>query len=564
MRECRFADYCQVFWHSSERDQMVSKTTRFERLLEVVRDALVGMDQEGVIRFVNRQTESLFGYDRTDLIGQPIETLVPEYLWQIFRQHREDYFTDPRTQSSGLDLELSGQHRDGTDFPVNISMSQIDTGDVLLVVTAVRDVTRQRQAVKNAELIAAVVEYSDDAIVGSTLKGVITSWNPAAERMYGYSSKEIIGRSGRVLAAPDRADQMDAVLGRTKAGEVVEHLELNHVRKDGTVFPASVTVAPIRDEDGVIVGSSAVARDVTEQRRAFETAQRMTAIVESSDDAIISGSLDGRVTSWNPAAERLYGYSAEEIVGKSAEFLTPEDRTGEIKAVLAKIKNGQHIEHLETKRVRKDGTVFPVSLTVSPVRNADGQVAGTSVIHRDLTQNWQTFESARAMIETSLDSFVVISPEGKITDANEATVRLTGVAHDKLIGTTFSDYFTDPQKAAEIYQLVFTESRAVEYPLTLRHRDETLTEVLYNASVYRDASGTVLGVFAAARDVTKRIMAQREAAHQQAIELDRLAELEHFHRLIVGRELKMIELKNEIEYLKKLRPAHAEEPKDKH
>ena len=244
---------------------MPSKTTRFEKLLEAVPDALVGMDQEGVIRFVNRQTESLFGYDREDLIGQPIETLVPEYLWQIYRQHREDYFADPRTRSSGLDLELSGRHRDGTDFPVNISMSQIDTGDVLLVVTAVRDVTRQRQAVKNAELIAAVVEYSDDAIVGSTLKGVITSWNPAAERMYGYSSKEIIGRSGRVLAAPDRADQMDAVLGRTKAGEVVEHLELNHVRKDGTVFPASVTVAPIRDEDGVIVGSSAVARDVTGQ-----------------------------------------------------------------------------------------------------------------------------------------------------------------------------------------------------------------------------------------------------------------------------------------------------------
>jgi hypothetical protein len=105
----------------------------------------------------------------------------------------------------------------------------------------------------------------------------------------------------------------------------------------------------------------------------------------------------------------------------------------------------------------------------------------------------------------------------------------------------------------------------VEYPLTLRHRggDETLTEVLYNASVYRDASGKVLGVFAAARDVTKRIMAQREAAHQQAIELDRLAELEHFHRLTVGRELRMIELKKEIEYLRKLLPAPAEEPKAK-
>jgi PAS domain S-box-containing protein len=244
---------------------MTSKMTKFESLLQAVPDALVGMDQKGVIRFVNSQTESLFGYDRDDMIGQPIETLVPESLWQIYTEHREDYFADPRTRSSGIDLELTGLHRDGTGFPVNISLSHIDTGDVLLVITAVRDVISQKEAVEAAQLTASVVAYSDDAIVGSNLEGLITSWNPAAERMYGYSSKEIIGRSGRILAYPGRADQMYAVLARIKAGEVVKHLEINHLRKDGTVFPVSVTVAPIRDEGGVIVGSSAVARDMTEQ-----------------------------------------------------------------------------------------------------------------------------------------------------------------------------------------------------------------------------------------------------------------------------------------------------------
>jgi len=365
---------------------MPSKPTRFESLLEPVPDALVGMDQKGLIRFVNYQAETLFGYDRSDLIGQPVETLVPECLWQIYQEHREDYFADPRTRSSGLDLQLTGRHRGGTDFPVNISMSQIDTGDVLLVITAVRDVARQKQAVQDAQLISAVVRYSDDAIVGSTLEGLITSWNPAAERMYGYSGKEILGRSGRILACPGRADQMYAVLARIKAGEVVEHVEVNHLRKDGTVFAVSVAVAPVRDDNGTIVGSSAVARDVTEQRRAFETAQHLAAIIENSDDAIVSGSLDGRITSWNSAAERLYGYSAEEIVGKPADFLIPEDDTEEIKTVLAKIKDGQHVERLEAKRVRKDGTVFPVSLTVSPVRDSHGAVVGISVIHRDLTE----------------------------------------------------------------------------------------------------------------------------------------------------------------------------------
>ena len=166
-----------------------------------------------------------------------------------------------------------------------------------------------------------------------------------------------------------------------------------------------------------------------------------------------------------------------------------------------------------------------------------------------------------------MDSMVSISPEGKITDANEATVRFTGVPRARLIGTSFSDCFTDPGRAEQVYQSVFEAGSVSDYPLTLRHHDElaTNTEVLYNASVYRDASDRVLGVFAAARDVTKQVQAQREARRQQAMELERLAELERFQRLTVGRELKMIELKKQIEYLRKSgSEATRGEPDDQH
>src|SRR5665648_715998 len=374
----------QVLRESSRgKKQMSSNTTRFESLLEAVPDALVGMDQKGVIQFVNRQTESLFGYDRDDLIGRPVETLVPEPLWQIYAQHKEDYFADPRTRSSGLDVELSGRHQDGSEFPINISLSHIDTGDVLLVITAAGDVARHKQAVKNAQLIAAIVQYSDDAIIGATLAGTITSWNPAAERMYGYSATEIVGSSARLLTTAARTGDIDVLLARIKNGEAVDHFEATLVRKDGTLVPVSLTVAPIRDEDGAVVGASGVHRDVTEQRQAFETAQRMAAIVESSEDAIIGETLKGVITSWNPAADRMYGYSGEEIVGKPIDLLIPEDRTGEIEAILAKISAGRPVEHLETIRVRRDGTVFPVSLTVSPIRDAEGTIIGTSVNYRD-------------------------------------------------------------------------------------------------------------------------------------------------------------------------------------
>jgi PAS domain S-box-containing protein len=479
-----------------------------------VPDALVGMDQTGVIRFVNGQTESLFGYDRDDLIGQPIETLVPESLWQIYTEHREDYFADPRTRSSGIDLVLTGRHRDGSDFTVNITLSHIDTGDVLLVITAVRDVISQKEAVEAAQLTASVVAYSNDAIIGTTLEGMITSWNPAAERMYGYSMREMIGRSGTILAPPYRAREMHAVLARTKAGEVVEHLEVNHVRKDGTVFPVSITVGPIRDDDGVIVGSSAVARDVSEQRRAFEAAQRMAAIVESTDDVMLSGSLDGTITSWNPAAERLYGYSSQEIVGKSINLLIPEDRRGEIKLILAKIEAGRHVEHLETIRVRKDGKALPVSLTISPIRDSDGTVVGTSAIHHYMTEHEHAAQYARGLIEASLDPLMTIDADGKIDDVNEATVKVTGVSRDKLIGTDFSLYFTEPDKANEGYQQVFQQGSVTDYPLTARHQDGTLTDLLCNASVYRDTSGNVLGILATGHVVTKQMLRQREIPQQ--------------------------------------------------
>jgi PAS domain S-box-containing protein len=158
---------------------------------------------------------------------------------------------------------------------------------------------------------------------------------------------------------------------------------------------------------------------------------------------------------------------------------------------------------------------------------------------------------SRSLIEASLDPLVTISPEGKITDVNEATIKVTGVPRETLLGTDFSKYFTAPEEAREGYQRVFAKGFVTNYPLTIRHEDGRLTDVLYNASVYKDAGDNVLGVFAAARDTTAQKRAEAEIAGQRGRELDRLAELERFQTLTVGRELKMIELKKEIQELKR-------------
>ena len=183
------------------------------------------------------------------------------------------------------------------------------------------------------------------------------------------------------------------------------------------MVPVSVNSAPIYDEDGTIVGVSAAHRDVTQQRQAFEAAQYLAAIVESSDDAIFRRDLEGIITSWNPGAEKLFGYSRAEVVGTSADFLIPKDRRAEVKPVLAWIGTGHSVEHLETTRVRKDGTWAAVSVSVSPVCDADGAVAGVSVICRDVTQQREAFAAAQRMasiVQSSDDAIISGSPDGII------------------------------------------------------------------------------------------------------------------------------------------------------
>lgn len=283
----------------------------------------------------------------------------------------------------------------------------------------------------------------------------------------------------------------------------------------------------------------------------------LACIVDSSDDAIVSKTLDGTITSWNRAAELIYGYAADEIIGRSFSVLIAPDRPDELRQILGRIRAGERVEHFETVRVRKDGRSIAVSLTVSPIQDAQGNILGASSIARDITDRQRADERlkaaseyVRSLLEASLDPLVTISPAGKITDVNEATVKVTGVLRERLVGTDFSDYFTDPEKAREGYEQVFSRGFVTDYPLTIRHRSGALTDVLYNASVYQDRRGNVLGVFAAARDVTTQKRAA-EVAAQRAKELERLAELERFQSLTVGRELRMVELKKENEELRK-------------
>jgi len=246
-----------------------------------------------------------------------------------------------------------------------------------------------------SSLLAAIVDSSDDVIISKNLDGIITSWNPAAQRVLGYSAGEAIGSHITLIIPKDRLPEEKSIIARVRRGERLEHFDTVRQRKDGTLIDLSLTISPVRDSSGRIVGASKVAREITDRKRAERSTALLAAIVDSSDDAIVSKTLDGIVTSWNKSAERMFGYRPEEVIGKHITLIIPRDRLDEEASIIERLRRGERIEHFRTVRRRKDGQLVDVSLTISPVRDSAGNIVGASKVARDITAQVRADERLR-------------------------------------------------------------------------------------------------------------------------------------------------------------------------
>ena len=405
------------------------------------------------------------------------------------------------------------------------------------------------------DFITNILESSTEySVIAKDLEGRILLWNEGARRLYGYEPDEVVGKANSSMLHVTADVQsgkprqiMEAALNQGKWEGTI-----NRRRKNGEQFTARLVMTPRLDAVGTPVGFLLMSKDITNEIR---MAQYARSLIEASLDPLVTISPDGKITDVNEATIKVTGVLREELVGTDfSNYFTEPDKAREgYRQVFAK---GSVTDYPLTIR-HVDGRLLDVLYNASVYRDENNNVLGVFAAARDVTAQKQASQYARSLIEASLDPLVTISPDGKITDVNEATAKVTGVPREKLIGTDFSNYFTEPEKAREGYRQVFAKGSVTDYPLNIRHVDGRLTDVLYNASVYRDAQGKVLGVFAAARDVTAQKSAEAQVAEQRAKELERLAELERFQKLTVGRELRMIELKKEIEDLKKMVPAEA-------
>jgi len=242
-----------------------------------------------------------------------------------------------------------------------------------------------QRADEKSAVLSSIVASSDDAIISKDLNGIVTSWNSSAQRIFGYSPEEIIGTPILRLIPPERQHEETMILAQLKSGIRVDHFETQRLGKDGSLIDVSLTISPVYDASGVVIGISKIARDLTFNRKAEVDARRLIAIIESSDDAIISKDLNSMVTSWNASAERIFGYTASEMIGESILKIIPQERLEEEPKILAQLRQGIRVDHFETQRLKKDGTLVSVSLTISPIKNRAGEVIGVSKIARDIT-----------------------------------------------------------------------------------------------------------------------------------------------------------------------------------
>jgi two-component system cell cycle sensor histidine kinase/response regulator CckA len=274
--------------------------------------------------------------------------------------------------------------------------------------------------------LAAIIESSTDAIISKNLDGIVLTWNPASERIFGYSAEEMIGSSIYKLIPPQFYHEEQDVLERIRRGERVAHFETTRRRKDGSLFPVDLTVSPVRDGSGTVVGASSIKRDISDRKTAESTSARLAAIVASSEDAIISKTLDGTVLDWNAAAERMYGFSRAEMVGGSIYQLVPDELRSEEQSILERVAGGEHVAHYETVRRRRDGRRISVALTLSPVHAADGTIVAASSIQRDITERKQAEEALR---QASKMEAIGALAGGLAHDFNNQLYAVSGFAH---------------------------------------------------------------------------------------------------------------------------------------
>ena len=389
-------------------------------------------------------------------------------------------------------------------------------GQPLYVLGIMLDITARKEAEEIQSRLVALADASSDAIIGATLDGTITSWTTGAERLYGYTAEEALGQILPLVSdVSGTVEEVRTLRAALVRGETISDFEMVHRRKDGRPVPLSLSLAPMRDTAGAIIGMAMIARDITARKQADEALRFLGAIVASSDDAIIGKTLDGIIVSWNGGAEAIYGYTAAEVMGRSIALLVPPDRPDELPWILERLRAGESIARYETQRRCKDGRQIDVSLTISPIRDEQGQITGASTIARDITaaRRAELTRQFQAHLLNSVGQGVIaVDREEKITFWNHAAEVLFGWSAAEVLGHPIVAVAAAPSGRATAAEIGPHASSGQTWSgeVLSQRRDGTTFPTLVTVSPVYDETGALIGSVAVSTDITAQKAAEEQ------------------------------------------------------
>lgn len=399
---------------------LLDSAERLRAILETAVEAIITIDERGVIESVNRAAETIFGYRAEELIGRNVKVLMPA----PFREQHDGYLANYRDTGHakiiGVGREVVAQRKDGTTFPIDLSVSEVRLTNRRMFTGFIRDITERKKAENSLLYHSRLVASSDDAIIGKTLDSIITSWNHGAERIFGFTAAEAIGQPITIIIPEDRLAEEPAIMARIKRGESLDHFETVRKRKDNRHIEVSVTISPIHDATGAIIGVSKLARDITNQKRAEaalkEASEQRRLALEVADLGTWDYHFDTGKVYWDERCRNMWGiYEGGQIDYAGAiSRIHPDDRAGVDQAVnqaLAGVDDGAY--HREFRAVWPDGSVHWITshgrvfftgegANRIPVRfiGANQDVTGRKRAEEQLAQFTQTLAEKNKELET--------------------------------------------------------------------------------------------------------------------------------------------------------------------
>ena len=375
----------------------------------------------------------------------------------------------------------------------------------------VTSLTNEPNGLRALRRLAAIVSGSQDAILAKDLDGVITDWNPAAERLFGHTAEEAIGRPvWAIIIPPERAEEERVLLRRALADKPVQGVLTERLRRDGSRVHVSLTMAPIRDEDGRAIGVSTTARDVTESLRADAERARLAAIVRSTSDAVVAIDPEGRITDFNTAAAEMFGLTEVSIGTSVLDAVRADDSARARRADI--VRRAGAGETLAYEATRRDGAgrEFVLANTIGPIHDDEGQITGIAAIARDITEQRKAQEQQRwlaAVVDSSRDAIIGLGLDGTIVSWNAAAARMFGWTDEEAVGRPAADMFVKEERHrrhVELMRGVAAGDAFEDEAERGRRRDGGTFAATVTGFPVRDVRGTVHAAAFIVRDITEQ------------------------------------------------------------